>query len=270
MPAPHLDSQWDARIARARALAVHHPAAADILTFYAALAEQQKHLASGHAALAGSLEGLVEPALAAIPDVLDWLEQAAPRPLADAVSQMRRLTPVAWRGLLKASVTAAASDLEPPSEPAAFVAEAVLQPLAEAVARAHEPPAGAHEGDFARRAARCPACGGRPLVGLLREEGQGAKRGLVCGLCLIDWDYLRVVCPACGEQRFDALPIYIAEQLPHVRVDACDSCRTYLKTIDLTKDGHAVPLVDDLATIALDLWARQQGYRRLRPNLLRV
>jgi formate dehydrogenase maturation protein FdhE len=28
--------------------------------------------------------------------------------------------------------------------------------------------------------------------------------------------------------------------------------------------------VDDLASLSLDLWARSQGYERLRPNLLRV
>jgi FdhE protein len=53
-------------------------------------------------------------------------------------------------------------------------------------------------------------------------------------------------------------------------VDACDSCRRYVKTIDLTRDGTAVPIVDDIATLTLDLWARGQGYERLRPNLLRL
>jgi FdhE protein len=107
-------------------------------------------------------------------------------------------------------------------------------------------------------------------VGVLREEGHGAKRTLVCSLCLTEYDYLRVVCPRCGEQKFDALPVYTAEQVAHVRVDACDSCRTYLKTIDLSKDGLAVPLVDDLASVALDLWARDRGYARLSPNVLMI
>jgi FdhE protein len=56
--------------------------------------------------------------------------------------------------------------------------------------------------------------------------------------------------------------------MPHVRVEACDTCKSYLRTIDLTKDGHAVPLVDDLAAISLTLWADERGYRRLQPNLL--
>ena len=93
---------------------------------------------------------------------------------------------------------------------------------------------------------------------------------LTCGLCLSEWEFLRVVCPACEEQRFDALPVYTSETFPHVRIEACDSCRCYLKTIDLTRNGLAVPLVDDLATVPLDLWAREQGYRRSRENLLRI
>jgi FdhE protein len=120
------------------------------------------------------------------------------------------------------------------------------------------------------RASRCPVCGSLPAVGALREEGQGAKRTMICALCFTEWDYLRVVCPACDEQRFDALPVYTADNFPSARIDACDSCKVYLKTIDLTKDGLAAPMVDDLATLPLDLWAREQGYRRLRPSLLRL
>jgi FdhE protein len=108
------------------------------------------------------------------------------------------------------------------------------------------------------------------VVGVLREEGHGARRALVCGLCLTEWDYLRVVCAGCGEQRFESLPVFTAEQFPHVRIEACDTCRTYLKTIDLTKDGRAVPVVDDIASISLDLWARDRGYTRLRASLVRT
>jgi FdhE protein len=73
---------------------------------------------------------------------------------------------------------------------------------------------------------------------------------------------------ACGGQEFDALPVYTADRFPHVRVDACDGCRRYLKTIDLTKNGLAVPVVDDIASVSLDLWARERGYVRVRDNLL--
>jgi FdhE protein len=51
-------------------------------------------------------------------------------------------------------------------------------------------------------------------------------------------------------------------------VEACDSCQTYIKSVDLTKNGLAVPVVDELATIALNLWAEENGYRKLQLNLL--
>jgi FdhE protein len=107
-----------------------------------------------------------------------------------------------------------------------------------------------------------------PVLGVLREGGHGSKWTLLCGLCLMEWDYLRLACPTCGEQEFESLPVFTAEQFPHVRIKACETCRIYLKTIDLTKDGHAVPPVDDIATVSLDVWACERGYARLRQNLL--
>jgi FdhE protein len=153
-----------------------------------------------------------------------------------------------WRRLLNTSLTPNPESRLPNPDSVAFVLEAVAQPFAEAGACCHEP----------------------PVLGVLREEGHGARRTLLCGRCLTEREYLRVVCPACGEQQFDALPVYTADQFAHVRIDACDSCRRYLKTIDLSKDGLAEPIVDDLASVAMDLWAREQGYVRTRPNLLRL
>ena len=43
------------------------------------------------------------------------------------------------------------------------------------------------------------------------------------------------------------MAFYSAPEIAHVRVDVCDSCHPYLKTIDLTKTGLAVPVVDELA-----------------------
>jgi len=87
-----------------------------------------------------------------------------------------------------------------------------------------------------------------------------------------DGDYLRcIVCPACGEESVDKLPVYVAEgaeELQHVRVEACDTCRHYIKTIDLTKNGRAVPVVDELAAIPLSLWAAENGYTKVSTNLL--
>jgi FdhE protein len=87
-------------------------------------------------------------------------------------------------------------------------------------------------------------------------------------LCAHEWNFRRIYCPACGEEREPQMAFYSAPEIAHVRVDVCDTCHTYLKSIDLTKTGLAVPVVDELATIPLDLWARQHGYDKLQINLL--
>jgi formate dehydrogenase maturation protein FdhE len=74
-------------------------------------------------------------------------------------------------------------------------------------------------------------------------------------------------CVACGETETGRLPIYAdGEQLPHLRVDACDACRRYLLAVDLRKDAAAVPLVDELAAIPLTLFANERGFAKVVPN----
>jgi FdhE protein len=277
---------WDARIARARTLAAGHSAASNILTFYADLADYQRSLAmsaqrarprdSGPSA---GLSDLLEfdAAAAAVPDFLVWLGQHAPAPLARAAGGDRSGHDIPWQELMRQRVGDAESGSADHDPATAFVVEAILQPFAERAARSIRDAAVRLKADTTYdrlggegSGSRCPICSGHPAVAALREEGQGAKRTLTCGLCLTEWDYLRVKCPACDENRFDALPVYTADAVAHVRVDACDTCRTYVKTVDLTKDGLALPLVDDLASVPLDLWAREHGYHRLHPNLLRL
>lgn len=114
----------------------------------------------------------------------------------------------------------------------------------------------------------CPFCGERPVAAVLRPEGEGGKRYLLCSLCLTEWEFRRMLCPNCGEENHENLPVYTTTEFPHIRVEACDSCRHYIKAIDLTVDGRAVPEVDEIAAIALDLWAAENGYTKLAANLL--
>jgi formate dehydrogenase accessory protein FdhE len=116
----------------------------------------------------------------------------------------------------------------------------------------------------------CPCCGGLPVAAVLRPEGEGGKRYLLCSLCLTEWEFRRMLCPHCGEEKHDKLPIYTAGEFPHIRVEACDSCRHYLKAIDLTVDGRAVPEVDEMAAVVLDLWAAEQGYTKIALNLFEL
>lgn len=252
-------ARWDARIARARALAAEHASAREALSFYAAVADYQKRLAAD--GVTGS-ELPVDSILDAVAGFLGWLERTAPPRLAASAAALRTLDRSAWREALHRLLAAGEhSGADDPT--AAFVLEALIQPFAEQLAqtRGEAPPS-------TDSPARCPACGELPLLGVLREEGHGARRTLVCARCLAEWDYHRVVCPWCGERGFEALPVFTAEQFDHVRIEACDRCKRYLKTIDLTKNGLAVPPVDDIASVSLDLWAREQGYVRVRANLL--
>jgi FdhE protein len=114
----------------------------------------------------------------------------------------------------------------------------------------------------------CPFCNRKPALGVLRQQGDGARRSLLCGFCLTEWEFRRVVCPGCGQEDHVKLPVYNAEQFPHIRVECCDTCKTYFKSIDLTKNGLAEPLVDELASVPLNLWAQEHGYTKLHPNLL--
>lgn len=249
------EAALSARIARARALALEQPASAELLTFYADLAEFQENLlVRGPADTTQDFRHSlpVERALAAVPSFLEWLSAHAP---SFSIEHQ-----VDWPAAMTHYISNGARDLEPQ----VFVVAALVQPLAERVAAAW--PSDRRSGSSDSPA--CPVCGGGPVVGVLRPEGQGAKRSLVCAFCLTEHDFVRLVCASCGERRVDQLPVYTAEQFTCVRIDACDSCHRYLKTIDLTKNGLAVPVVDDIASTSLDLWAREHGYERLQENML--
>src|SRR6185312_13429951 len=91
----------------------------------------------------------------------------------------------------------------------------------------------------------CPLCKGKPQAGVMRQEGNGGRRSLICSLCSNEWDFLRMRCLACGEEHAEKLVIYTTDQFHHVRIEACETCHHYINTIDMTKNGNAVPVVDE-------------------------
>jgi len=96
----------------------------------------------------------------------------------------------------------------------------------------------------------------------------GAQRMLHCALCANAWQVTRVRCPACDEQDPEKLPSFAVPAYPAARIEACESCTGYVKSIDLTLDARAVPEVDDLVSVSLDLWAEEQSFLRFEPGLL--
>jgi FdhE protein len=275
-PAQVGGTEYDARIRRAQHLASQHPFAAEVLRFYSRVAEFQKNLYAEfkkdlRAQLSGRMPGSLrvnlppvapERLLSHFTSLLRVIADAGPATLAGAAREISQLDAVAKLSLLESYWDVGGTNDQLIGAFAQFIPRAFDQPVAELIA-AFTP-----VGPVLSTPRNCPFCGGQTLLGVLRPEGDGGKRRMLCSFCLQEWDFRRIYCPACGEEDEKKLPVYVAEQFPHVRVEACETCKVYVRTIDLTKDGNAVPVVDDLAAIPLSLWAHERGFTRLQPNLL--
>ena len=280
-----VSSEYDQRLERAAALAKTQPSAAEILNFYSAIAQFQKSLHSRIAAdrtaqVAAASNSLLREkfditiVLPHFRAFLHTTERHAPAPLAGAACQLGHQTPESWITQLTAYWKTAGLQAEKPtntdsrglpedSDPfAQFFPRAFLEPYAEFLAQQSTKPT------LLVTATLCPLCHSQPYLGVLRREGDSGKRYLLCSFCNQEWEFRRILCPHCGEQSEHKLPVYVPEQFPHLRVEACDTCQTYLRTIDLTKNGHAIPIVDDLAALSLTLWAHEHAYTRPHSNLL--
>ncbi|MGB9627491.1 MAG: formate dehydrogenase accessory protein FdhE [Thermodesulfobacteriota bacterium] len=110
----------------------------------------------------------------------------------------------------------------------------------------------------------CPLCGSLPYLALLK--GEGGKRYLLCSYCGYEWRVDRLFCPFCGNKDQGTLQYFTAEGEEHYRVDICDQCRQYIKTIDLREMELMDPGLEDLATLHLDLIASKKEYKRPVPN----
>ncbi len=156
-----------------------------------------------------------------------------------------------------------------------FFPQAFLQPIIEALVEKIvsdiTPSVNSLEGDTdsVGHSALCPYCGRKPVLGILEDEPE--KKGgqkLYCSLCAGSWIFPRLTCSACGEGKAEQLEYHVSETWPHVRVDECKSCLTYIKVIDMRINGHAIPVVDEIASVDLDLWARDRGLAKYESNLL--
>jgi len=118
----------------------------------------------------------------------------------------------------------------------------------------------------------CPFCGGLPQLAVFADSGEAlvtSQRKVVCSRCANEWVMSRMTCASCGETAGGKMPVLSDVDLfPHLRIDACEMCRRYLITVDLRKDPRAVPLVDELAALPLDLVAAERGYTKIVRNLM--
>ena len=272
-------TDWDKRIQRAMELAERYPSAAEVLAFYRHILEFQKTLCADVASVSPSSAGVEAPfrerldldtAVQQLPALLALVQRKGPSKLAQEAAEigagkLHLSSPPCYasseeqREMLRSFLLATDAN-EPESNH--FFARVLLQPQAERLAARLQ----TQSADSS--ASVCPVCGARPQVAVLRPEGDGGKRFLVCSFCSTEWEFRRILCPVCGEVDHQKLPRYSAEDFAAVRVEACDACKYYLKSVDMTVDGLAVPLVDEVATAALDVWAMERGFNKIRPNLM--
>ena len=146
-----------------------------------------------------------------------------------------------------------------------------------------------------RDARHCPECGGPPQLSYFApaaEDLASGPRRLLCARCGASWTFARMTCPGCGEDSTSRLPIFselgttsgergsVVRGLPgggapveravfpHVRIEACETCRRYLLSVDVALDRSAVPVVDELSAVPLDLYARDRGFTKIVTNLM--
>jgi FdhE protein len=135
----------------------------------------------------------------------------------------------------------------------------------------------------------CPRCGGVPQLSF-RSDAQdplvSGRRYLACARCARTWTYSGTACPSCAQTSGGHRTVYAERRagpvvgrapeepdddppvFPHLRVDACTACGRYLVDVDVGRDPRAVPEVDELAAVPLDLYASERGLSKITPNLL--
>jgi FdhE protein len=111
----------------------------------------------------------------------------------------------------------------------------------------------------------CPICGSEPYIAELKNEGgvEGA-RFLVCSSCNFEWRFNRVNCPFCENDNHEKLRYFYTEKEGKAyRVDVCEKCKRYIKTVDIVELGiDFIPLLEDIGTLHLDIVAQKEGYKK--------
>ncbi|MEW6006822.1 MAG: formate dehydrogenase accessory protein FdhE [bacterium] len=104
----------------------------------------------------------------------------------------------------------------------------------------------------------CPICGCPPLMAYFRKDD--GKRILECMLCKTEWEFLRIKCPYCGEE--EKLRFFQISDEDAFRVDVCDKCMSYIKTLDKRKADILDLSLQDIKTRYLDILAIKEGYKK--------
>ena len=144
-----------------------------------------------------------------------------------------------------------------------YLSRAMLQPYVETLRMQKITP------DRVHAKGHCPFCGGAAWIGIRKSmpDAETGFRYLLCSLCALEWSFNRGTCPSCFEQEPHNVPVFQSDAHANVRIEACEICHRYLKSIDLTKDARPIAPIDDLLSISMDLWAVDEGYTRIEPGI---
>jgi formate dehydrogenase accessory protein FdhE len=257
-------SPWPERRRRAAELLEARPHASELLRLYLALVDVWSDVHEvAQVERPGAARLAAYAAERVLPRVLEATLAAGPEKL--RAEALRRFHEADLPGLVDRWL--AGAEL---SETDRYLARASAAPLLEALPAAARELGAAKSGERQR----CPACGGLPQLAYFGISGEAlvtAPRYLLCSRCSHSWPYPRMVCAGCGNPDTPELPIFAdADRFLGLRVDACDDCHRYLVTVDLPKDPTAVPVVDELVALPLDLFARERGFTKITPNLMGI
>jgi hypothetical protein len=276
---------WAERRRRVAELRVRQGFARQLLDFYGALLAVQEKAFMEATAVGPPPASIVSyVAEMVFPSVVDVTMAAGPDRLRSEV--IRRLHSEDARETVRSWMEGA--DQDPVGR---FLARASLGPVLEALGSGVKALCGGP-----RDSRHCPECGGVSQLSFFARSADDLATGpryLVCARCGTQWGFARMTCAGCGEDSSARLNVFgergttsgergsVVRGLdrglpppphdavfPHIRIEACDSCRQYLLSIDLAGDPSAVPLVDEIAAIPLDLFARERGYSKITTNLM--
>jgi formate dehydrogenase maturation protein FdhE len=255
-------SEFERRAARAE-LVLREAVAAEPLRFAAGLYRVQARVAAaieaadGEEPLTGHLEEDADRIAFAASSVARYSAEEGPEALAGEARTRQKDLPSTTRARLLVFWGGDASSAED------YLSRAILRPYVEVLRGLNRAP------DRVHRRGQCPFCGGLPWIAARRDASlmEGARRMLGCALCGGEWLFGRILCPSCFEADPARLPSFQSDKHPNVRIEACETCHRYVKSLDLSEDARPIPEVDDLVSLSMDLWAVEQGFERIEPGL---
>jgi formate dehydrogenase maturation protein FdhE len=283
---PAAAAPWTPARRRAEALRGTHPFVGDLLSLYLALLDVW--------------DEAWERARSERPrDLPDWAARhVLPRVVAATVDAGPKPLAASLEGVVRAADGAAGKLL------AAWLAGAGLVPVERYLAcAAMRGPLAAVDDDAAGAACaadpsprgerRCPRCAGPPQLSFRTDTGDAlvsGRRRLLCGRCGESWSFAASTCAGCGETAGDKRLVYAEQRdgprvgrdappsggapdtaevtYPHLRIEACATCKRYLIDVDLGAEPRAVPEADELAALPLDLYAAGHGLTKITPNVM--